>query len=64
MKHSEKIAPLAAVIGALSTVACCLPLGIAAGAGAVGLAVVLEPLRLWLLASSVTLPAIGFVQLQ
>jgi hypothetical protein len=36
MKHSEKIAPLAAVIGALSTLVCCLPLGIAGAAGAAG----------------------------
>ena len=63
MKHSEKIAPLAAVIGALSTLACCLPMGIAAAAGAAGLGVVLEPLRPWLLGSSVTLLGIGFVQL-
>jgi len=63
MKHSEKIAPLAAAIGALSTLVCCLPLGIAAAAGAAGLGVVLEPLRPWLLGSSVTLSAIGFVQL-
>jgi hypothetical protein len=63
MKHSEKIAPLAAVIAALSTVVCCLPLGFAAAAGAAGLGVVLEPLRLWLLALSLTLLAIGFVQL-
>ena len=57
MKHSENIAPLAAAIGALSTLVCCLPLGIAAAAGAAGLAVVLEPLRPWLLGSSVTLLA-------
>jgi hypothetical protein len=63
MKHSEKIAPLAAVINALSTQVCCLPFGIAAATGAAGLGAVLEPLRGWLLASSITLLTIGFVQL-
>jgi hypothetical protein len=64
MKHSEKIAPLAAVISALSTVICCLPLSISAAAGAAGLGVVIEPLRPWLLGSSMALLAIGFVQLR
>jgi hypothetical protein len=63
MKHSEKIAPLAAVVGAVSTLACCLPLGIAAAAGAAGLGVVLEPLRPWLLGSSIALLGVGVVQL-
>jgi hypothetical protein len=63
MKHSEKIAPLAAVAGALSTLTCCLPLGIAAAAGTAGLGIVLEPLRPWLLGSSIALLGIGFVQL-
>jgi uncharacterized membrane protein YidH (DUF202 family) len=63
MKHSEKIAPLAAVIGALSTLACCLPLGIAAAAGTAGLGVVLEPFRPRLLGSSIALLGIGFAQL-
>jgi hypothetical protein len=63
MKHSEKIAPVAAVIGALSTIACCLPLGIAAAAGAAGLGVLVESLRPWLLVSSAAMLAIGFIQL-
>ena len=49
MKHSEKIAPAAAVISAFSTLTCCLPLGIAAAAGAAGLGVLVEPLRPWLI---------------
>ena len=64
MKHSEKIAPLAALMSALSTVTCCLPLSTSAAAGAVGLGVVLEPLRPWFLGSSMALLAIGFVQLR
>ena len=34
MKHGEKVAPIAALISALSCLACCLPFGIAAAAGA------------------------------
>ena len=49
MKHSEKITPVAAAVSALSTMACCLPSGIAAAAGAAGLGVVLEPFRSWLM---------------
>jgi hypothetical protein len=63
MKHSEKIAPVAALATALSTLACCLPLGIAAAAGAAGLSVVAEPLRPWLIGSSIALLVIGFTQL-
>ena len=63
MKHSEKIMPVAAVVTAVSSMACCLPLGFAAAAGAGGLAVVLEPLRPWLLAASGVFLAIGAVQL-
>lgn len=63
MKHSEKVAPAAAALSALSTMLCCLPAGIAAAAGAAGLGLMLEPLRPWLVASSVALLAVGFVQL-
>src|SRR5690348_698795 len=63
MKHSEKITPVAAVVSALSTLACCLPSSVAAAAGSAGLAVVVEPLRPWLLGLSVTLLVLGFVQL-
>jgi hypothetical protein len=63
MKHSEKIAPAAAVISALSTFACCLPVGIAAAAGAAGLGVIMEPLRPWLIGLSIALLGVGFGQL-
>ena len=45
MKHSEKIIPVAAALTALSAFACCLPLGIVAAAGAMGLGAILEPFR-------------------
>jgi uncharacterized membrane protein YidH (DUF202 family) len=63
MKHSEKITPVAAAISALSTMACCLPSGIAAAAGAAGLGAVVEPLRPWLIGLSIALLILGFVQL-
>src|ERR1039457_1975331 len=50
VKHGEKLAPVAAVVSAISCMACCLPLGMAAAAGAAGLGLVLEPVRPYLLA--------------
>jgi uncharacterized membrane protein YidH (DUF202 family) len=63
MRYSEKITPVAAAVGALSTVACCLPSGIAAAAGAAGLGAVVEPPRQWLIGLSIALLILGFVQL-
>jgi uncharacterized membrane protein YidH (DUF202 family) len=63
LKHSEKVAPVAAGLSAISTMLCCLPSGIGAAAGAAGLGVVVEPLRPWLVALSIGLLAVGFVQL-
>jgi hypothetical protein len=63
LKHSEKLAPLAAVISAVSCMACCLPFGFAAAAGAAGLSVVLTPLRPWMLAISGALLIFGLWQL-
>ncbi len=60
MKHSEKITPVAA---AVSAIACCLPSGSAAAAGAAGLGVVVESLRPWLVGLSIALLVLGFVQL-
>lgn len=63
MKHSEKLAPVAAVVSALSCVACCLPFGFAAAAGTAGLSVVLEPVRPYLMAASGALILFGVWQL-
>ena len=63
MKHAEKIMPLAAVTTALASLACCLPLGFAAAAGAGGLALVLAPISPWLLALSAVFLAVGILQL-
>ena len=63
MKHSEKIIPVAAALTALSAFACCLPLGIVAAAGAMGLGAILEPFRPRLLGLSVAFLVIGLFQL-
>ncbi len=63
MKHAEKVAPMAAVVSAFATIACCLPLGIAAAAGAAGLGAIVEPLRPWLNGLSIVLLGVGFTQL-
>lgn len=63
IKHSEKLAPVAAVLSALSCMACCLPLGIAAAAGTAGLGVALAPVRPYLMAISAALLLLGLWQL-
>ena len=52
-----------AVIGAVSSMACCLPFGIAAAAGTAGLAVVLDSVRPYLMAASGALILFGVWQL-
>jgi hypothetical protein len=63
VKHGEKLAPVAAVVSAISCMACCLPFGIAAAAGTAGLSLVLEPLRPYLMAASGALILFGVWQL-
>jgi hypothetical protein len=60
---TEKIAPLAAGLSALATLACCLPLGIAGAVGALGLSVALEDLRPWLIGLAVILLSVSGVQM-
>jgi hypothetical protein len=63
MRVTERLAPVAAAVSALATLACCLPLGIAGAVGALGLSVALASLRPWLLGLSAVLLAGGFIQL-
>jgi uncharacterized membrane protein YidH (DUF202 family) len=63
VKLGERAAPVAAAIAALSTLACCLPLGLAGAVGALGLSVVLSSLRPWLIAIAVIFLAVGLFQL-
>jgi hypothetical protein len=59
----EKLAPLAAALSALATLACCLPLGIAGAVGALGMSIALEGLRPWLIGLAVILLSVSAVQM-
>ena len=63
MKVLEKGAPAAAIVAALSTLACCVPLGFLGAAGLASMSVWVQPLRPWLLGASVALLCLGFGQL-
>ena len=62
MKHTETVAPVVAAIGALATLACCLPMGFAGAAALAGVGAVAAPLRGWFLSGAIALLAIGIVQ--
>jgi len=63
MKVLEKGAPAAAIVAALSTLACCVPLGFLGAAGLASMSAWVQPLRPWLLGASVALLCLGCVQL-
>lgn len=63
MRVAERATPVAAVIAALSTVACCLPFTFLGALGLAGASVRLQSARTWLLASAGILLVVGFVQL-
>jgi hypothetical protein len=63
MRAAERATPFAAVIAALSTLACCLPFGFLGAAGLAGAGVWLQSAKPWLLASAGILVVLGFIQL-
>jgi hypothetical protein len=63
MKLLEKGLSTAAVVAALSTLACCVPLGFLGALGLAGLSVWAQPLRPWLLGAAAAFLAVGFIQL-
>ena len=63
MRVAERATPVAAVVAALSTLACCLPLGFLGVVGLAGLSVWAQSLRGWFLGLAITLLVVGFVQL-
>ncbi len=63
MKLAERATPVAAVVAAISTLACCLPFGFLGAVGLVGASVWLQSARPWLLVSTAILLALGFLQL-
>jgi hypothetical protein len=64
MKHGEKIAPAAAALTSLATLACCLPLGFAAAALTAGLSTLVAAYQPWFLGASAILLIVGTVQLR
>ena len=63
MRIAERATPVAAVIAAFSTLACCLPFGFLGAIGLAGASVRLQTARPWLLVGSLVLLVLGFVQL-
>jgi uncharacterized membrane protein YidH (DUF202 family) len=63
VRITERLAPVAAAVSALATLACCLPFGIAGAVGALGLSVALASLRPWLIGIAVILLSLGLLQL-
>jgi hypothetical protein len=63
MRVLEKGPAAAAIVAALSTLACCVPLGFLGAVGLASMSVWVQPLRPWLLGASVVLLCLGFVQL-
>jgi hypothetical protein len=57
-------ASVAAILGSIATISCCLPLGFAAALGAGAASALLATLRPWLLGLSVALLVLGFWQQQ
>ena len=54
---------MAALIAALSTLACCLPFAFLGALGLAGASIRLQSLRPWLLVSAAILLGVGFIQL-
>src|SRR5207237_10314927 len=63
MKVAERATPIAAMIAALSTLACCLPFGFLGAMGLAGVSVGAQYARPWLLGGALGLLVLGFVQL-
>jgi cytochrome bd-type quinol oxidase subunit 2 len=63
MRLAERATPVAAVIAALSTLACCLPFGFLGAMGMAGLSVWAQSFRYWFIGGAAVLLVVGFVQL-
>jgi hypothetical protein len=62
IRTSAVFTPTAAVVSALATLTCCLPWGIGAALGALGLSVFFAKFQFWFLALSVLLLFFGLFQ--
>ena len=63
MRVAERATPVAAVIVALSTLACCLPLGFLGAMGLASLSVWAQSFRNWFIGGAGLLLVVGFVSL-
>jgi hypothetical protein len=63
MKITEKGAPTVAIVAALSTLACCVPLGFLGAVGLAGISVCALEYRGWLLIASIVFLLVGAGQL-
>ena len=63
MKIAEKGAPAAAIVAALSTLACCLPLGFLGAVGLAGLSLWAREYSRWLLIAAIVFLLVGAAQL-
>ena len=63
MRIAERATPIAAIIAAFSSLACCLPFTFVGAAGLLGASARSQAIRPWLLLVSAVLLLIGFVQL-
>lgn len=64
MKHLEKITPVAAMLSAVATLACCLPVTFAAAAATASLGAIAAQYRSWLIGLSVVLLAVAVYQIR
>jgi cytochrome bd-type quinol oxidase subunit 2 len=64
MRHSEKVAPVAAAVTALSTLLCCLPFGFAAAVATASVASIVSSYQRWFIAASLLLLGLGLIQLR
>lgn len=62
IRISSVLTPTAAVVSALATLACCLPWGIGAALGALGLSVIFAKFQVWFLVISALLLFFGLFQ--
>ena len=63
MKAVERGVPTAAILAALSALACCLPFGLVGALGLASIGVWIAPLRPWLLGAAVLLLVLSFWQI-
>ena len=63
LRAISTIAPVAAVMSALATLACCLPWGVGAALGALGLSVFLARFQLEFIVLAVVLLGVGLAQM-